>query len=199
MDSRGGPITGYRIYRGYKRPPAITSPTDTTFVLIADLAASETEYVDTEVVRGEDYYYYIAAVNADGVESSAFQNRTGTSATASDEALAPTRTPSSDWKDAVVVVPNPYHTQASQKYSGRRLNFLNLPPYANVHIFTVTGDRVQMLEHDASTGDIDWERQDTFSTMEIVSGVYLYVVEELDGPRGHPTGEKVIGKFVVIK
>ena len=63
----------------------------------------------------------------------------------------------------------------------------------------MTGDRVQTIEHDSSTGDDDWERQDTFSTMEIVSGIYIYVVEELDGPRGRPTGEQAIGKFVVIK
>ena len=35
--------------------------------------------------------------------------------------------------------------------------------------------------------------------MEIVSGIYIYVIEELDGPRGRPTGEQAIGKFVVIK
>jgi hypothetical protein len=99
----------------------------------------------------------------------------------------------------VVVVPNPYHVEAAQRYSGRRLNFLNLPAFANIHIYTMTGDRVMTLEHDTSTGDKDWLRQDTFSTMEIVSGIYLFVVEELDGPDGRATGEHAIGKFVVIK
>lgn len=203
-NSRGGTITGWRVYREYKRPPALTSPYDTTFIRIADLPVSQTEYVDTDVVRGEDYYYYVVAVNDQGIESSPFQNRTGTSANKEDEALAPTRAPAETWRsedplEGVVVVPNPYHVQAAQKYPGKRLNFLNLPAYANVHIYTMTGDRIQTLEHDANTGDIDWERQDTFSTMEIVSGVYLYVVEELDGPRGNPTGRTAIGKFVVIK
>lgn len=202
-DTRSSPITGWRVYREYKRPSALTSPYDTTFVLMADLPVGQTEYVDTEVVRGEDYYYYIAAVNQDGIESSPFQNRTGTSATKTDEALAPTRAPSDTWQsedplEGVVVVPNPYHVQAAEKYPGKRLNFLNLPPYANVHIYTMTGDLIQTLEHNTDTGDIDWERQDTFSTMEIVSGVYLYVVEEVDVNR-NPTGRTAIGKFVVIK
>lgn len=199
QDSRAGTITAYRIYRDYKRPRSITLPTDTTFTLIEEVPATTHEYVDTEVIRGEDYYYYIVAVSDQGVESSRFLNRTGTSATRTDEALSPTRAPDPDWQENVVVVPNPYHVRGSQKYPGKRLNFLNLPPYANIKIYTMTGDLVQSLRHDASTGDEDWERQETFSTMEVVSGVYFFIVEELNGPNGSPTGNKAMGKFVVIK
>jgi hypothetical protein len=207
-DTRGGTISGYRIYRDYKRTTEIVEnslPTDTTFVLHDTVPAGTFEYIDTNVSRGEDYYYYVTAVNTDGIESSAFLNRTGTSSNRQDEALAPTRSPSAAWDNGdpdnggVVVVPNPYHASAAEKYDGRRLNFLNLPAYANIRIYTMTGDLVQLLEHDASTGDRDWERQDTFSTVEIVSGIYVYVVEELDAPRGGSTGKKAIGKFVVIK
>ncbi len=212
QDPRGGPITGYRIYRDYKRPASIV-PTDTNWVQIAGegcdkvylqisecplLPAGTTEFIDTEVVRGENYYYYITAVNDRGIESSPYLNRTGTSANRQDEALNPTRAPDNDWKNNVVVVPNPYHPLGAKTYGGRRLNFLNLPPYANIHIYTITGDRVQTIKHNSDTGDEDWERQDTFSTMEVVSGVYLYVVEETD-QSGNATGEQAIGKFVVIK
>ncbi|HET6566839.1 MAG TPA: hypothetical protein VFG50_02670 [Rhodothermales bacterium] len=198
--SRGGAPVAWRIYRGYKRPPALSTPTDTLFVLLKEVPASQTEYIDEGVVRGEEYYYYVTAVNAEGVESSPLQNRTGTSATRSDQALIP-RQPAMEegWQDQVVVVPNPYHVQSTRKYSGRRLNFLNLPAYARIHIYTMMGDEIQAIEHNADAGDEDWDRQDTFSTMEIVSGVYLYVVEKLDGPNGSPTGETAIGKFVVIK
>ena len=200
MDARGGPITGYRIYRELNRPAALEIPTDTTFVLHDDLPAGTNMYVDTRVTRGDDYYYYVVAVNTDGIESSAFLNRTGVTDDKFLEALSPTRAPDANWQDNVVVVPNPFHAQGASNYEEeRRLNFLNLPAYANIHIYTMTGDRVQTIRHDSSTGDDDWERQDTFSTMEIVSGIYIYVVEELDGPRGSPTGEHAIGKFVVIK
>ncbi len=201
------PVPGavkYRIYREYQRRVESDEPTDTLYYYdpvndIEYVETTETEFIDRNVVRGEDYYYYVVAVDENGLESSPFQNRTGTSAVPEDEALKPTRSADPNWQDSVIVVPNPYHASAAQKYDGRRLNFLNLPPYANIHIYTVLGDKVQTIYHDGNTGDEDWERQDTFSTMEIVSGVYIYVVEELDGPRGNPTGKKAIGKFVVIK
>ena len=199
-DTRAGPITGYRVYRELNRPAALEIPTDTTFLLHDELPAGTNQYIDTRVTRGEDYYYYVVAVSADGVESSAFLNRTGTTDDKFLEALSPTRSPDPGWQENVVVVPNPFHIQGAFNYEEeRRLNFLNLPAFANIHIFTMTGDRVQTIEHDSSTGDDDWERQETFSTLEIVSGIYIYVVEELDGPRGSPTGEQAIGKFVVIK
>ena len=199
-DSRAGPITSYRVYRELNRPAALEIPTDTTFLLHDEVPAGTREYIDTQVTRGEDYYYYVAAVNAEGIESSAYLNRTGVTDDKFLEALSPTRSPDPGWQDNVVVVPNPFHIQGAFNYEEeRRLNFLNLPAFANIHIYTMTGDRVQTIQHDSSTGDDDWERQETFSTMEIVSGIYIYVVEELDGPRGSPTGEQAIGKFVVIK
>lgn len=196
----GSDIAGYRIYRNYRRQIQTSLPTDTSFVVLVDsLGPDVREYYDEKVVRGEDYYYYVTAFTSDGIESSQFQNRTGTSTVRTDQAVSPKRSPDEDWQNNIVVVPNPYHVKAATKYSGKRLNFLNLPPYAKIHIFTVAGDLVQTLDHSESgTGDEDWERQDTFSTMEIVSGVYIYVVEELNAS-GSSTGKQAIGRFVVIK
>lgn len=200
MDTRAGQIAGYNIYREYRRTANLDLPTDTTFLLHAQVPAGTFEYVDSDVVRGEAYYYYVTAVSEDGIESSAFQNRTGTTSDKILEALTPTRPPDDNWQNNVVVVPNPFHVQGAFNYEeDKRLNFLNLPAYANIHIYTMKGDLVQTIRHTGSTGDEDWEKQETFSTMEIVSGVYIYVVEELNGPDGSPTGEQAIGKFVVIK
>lgn len=200
QDTRAGNVEKYRIYRNYWRPPSLDVPTDTTHVLLAEVDADEPhEYIDKEVIVGEQYWYYVTAVTEDGVESSAYQNRMGRSARPDVEAAVPTRAPSQNWQEEVVVTPNPYHARAANKYGGRRVNFLNLPAYAKIHIYTMKGDLVQTLDHTSNTGDEEWRRQETFSTMEIVSGVYLYVVEELDSPNGSPTGEKTIGKFVVIK
>ena len=202
-------LKGYKIYRSYWRRPELTNPTDTTFVLVDEVGTDVHEYIDKgattpgqPVIRGESYYYYVTAVTNDGLESSQFQNRTGFGKSGADklqEAASPTRPPDASWKTEVVVVPNPYHVRAFEKYSGKQLKFLNLPPYANIHIYTMTGDKVQTIVHDTGTGDASWDRQDTFSTMEIVSGVYIYVVEELDAPNGSATGEIAMGKFVVVK
>ncbi len=198
-DTRSGTVVNYRIYREAIRPAALETPTDTTFVLHEELPSSAREYVDNRVTRGEDYYYYVVAVNADGVEGSRFLNRTGVTSDKFLEALTPTRSPDANWQNNVVVVPNPYHAQGAFNYEeARRLTFLNLPAYANIHVYTVTGDRVQTIEHTSGTGDADWERQQTFSTTQIVSGIYIYVVEELS-ESGSPTGNQAIGKFVVIK
>ncbi len=198
-DSRGGAIANYRIYREAIRPAALETPTDTTFLLHEELPASARDFVDTRVTRGEDYYYYIVAVNSEGVEGSRFLNRTGVTSDKFLEALTPTRSPDENWQDNVVVVPNPYHAQGAYNYEeARRLTFLNLPAYANIHVYTITGDRVQTIEHTSATGDADWERQQTFSTTQIVSGIYIYVVEEVS-ESGSPTGNQAVGKFVVIK
>ena len=198
MDADGGTITNYRIYREFNRPPAVTAPTDTTFLLEAEVPAGTFEYVDLNVNRGEDYYYYVVAVNDQGIESSQFLNRTGTTSEKEIEALSPTRTPDANWRENIVVVPNPYHAAGADKYPGRRLVFLNLPGFANIRLYTMTGDLIQTITHRAGTGDTDWQFQDTFSSTEIVSGVYIAVVEETDA-NGSSTGEQAIVKFVVIK
>jgi len=198
-DSQGGMIENYRVYREAIRPAALETPTDTTFLLHEELPASARDYVDTRVTRGEDYYYYVVAVNSDGVEGSQFLNRTGVTTDKFLEALSPTRSPDANWQDNVVVVPNPYHAQGAYNYEeAQRLTFLNLPAYANIHVYTLTGDRVQTIQHTSGTGDADWERQQTFSTTQIVSGIYIYVVEETS-ESGSPTGNQAVGKFVVIK
>jgi hypothetical protein len=193
-----GSIVGYKIYRNFIRPPAVTRPTDTSFVLIDSVGADVRTYTDSTVIVGEDYYYYVTAVTNDGIEGSIFLNRTGTSNPRTLEALTPSRAPSSDWKEEVVVVPNPYHTVAANKYQGSRINFMNLPAYANIRIYTMAGDLVQILEHRGGDGEVDWQYQETFSTIEIVSGIYFFVVEETNA-NGNPTGNIAKGKFVVIK
>ncbi len=195
-------LAGYKIYRNYYRPAELAIPTDTTFVLLADVNASTHSYVDTDVIRGQNYWYYVTAYTTDGTESSMLLNRSGQLKSGDnrvDEAVAPTRSPDANWKDNVVVVPNPFNALSRYKYEEDQIKFLNTPAYCNIHIYTMTGDLVQTLYHNEGTGDEEWTRQDTFSSMRIVSGIYLFVVEELDGPQGSPTGETAIGKFVVVK
>lgn len=197
----GSGVKGYKVYRNYLRPPSVDAPTDTTFIKVAEFSGTGThEFIDQNVTRGQNYYYYVTAVSNDNVESSRFQNRGSTGTL--EQGISPIRAPEKDWKNKIVVVPNPFHIRGANKYSGsdaNRLNFLNTPAFCRIHIYTMTGDLVQTLYHNEGSGDEGWQRQDTFSTMVIVSGIYLFVVEELDGPNGNPTGETTTGKFIVVK
>jgi hypothetical protein len=115
----------------------------------------------------------------------------------------------------VGVYPNPYRTNAA--WDGgtnrtRRLNFFNLPSRAEIRVYTLAGEIVKEMIHEADSyiGDIRW--YDTFSaenrqlpggehswdilsenSLNIAGGLYLYTVKNLD------SGDLQRGKFVIIK
>ncbi len=119
----------------------------------------------------------------------------------------------------VGVYPNPYYVHAY--WDGgtaerlRKIYFYNLPARATITIYTIAGDVVRRIDHDASTysgNDIDWfskfgdrTNPPRFSGGEhawdlisdhdqaIATGLYLFSVKDKD------TGTVKTGKFVVIK
>ena len=115
----------------------------------------------------------------------------------------------------VGVYPNPYRINAAWDGGNedtRKLYFYNLPARAEVRVYTVAGDIVAELNHDAATytGDISWF--DNFSddprvmaggehawdlqsnANQILStGLYLYTVKDLE------SGEVQTGKLLIIK
>lgn len=115
----------------------------------------------------------------------------------------------------VGVYPNPYRLNAAWDGTSartRRLNFYNLPPRAEIRIYTLAGEIVARLNHDAATyqGDIRWyddfggsERQlpggehswDLLSEngLDLATGLYLFSVKDLD------SNDVQQGKFVIIK
>jgi hypothetical protein len=118
----------------------------------------------------------------------------------------------------VGVYPNPYYGGAVWDGSGernRKIYFYNLPQRCEIRIYTLAGDIVADIQHDAATydgTDIAWFRQFSgtglaprFSGGEhawdlitkydqaIATGLYLYTV------RDALTGEILKGKFLVIK
>ena len=115
----------------------------------------------------------------------------------------------------VGVYPNPYRVNAEwdgQNELTRKLVFYNLPPKAEVRIYTLSGDIVARMEHDASTydGDIRWFNDFSSDNRQVAggehawdilsesnqiltSGLYLYTVKDKN------TGEVQSGKFAIIK
>lgn len=137
------------------------------------------------------------------------------SRTANATRIFPGTPPVTDGSRKVGVYPNPYRVGAAWDGGSnrtRKLNFYNLPPRAEIRIYTLAGEIVARLDHDAATyaGDTRW--YDTFSApnrqlpggehswdilsesgLNLAGGLYLFTVKDLD------SGEVQQGKFVIIK
>jgi hypothetical protein len=197
-------FAGYRIYRAIVKP-------DTTYELIADVAAGTNQYTDTEAARGPNYFYYIVSYD-DGstnninpgtpLESSLFYTRTNLGANlkqAADTLLQATR-----------VVPNPYNIRAARTtdlgFGLERIAFLDIPAYCKIKIFTERGDLIQEIDHDDGTADEYWDLV-TFSRQTVVSGVYIAYFEVTrdytdpynPGELLYKKGDNIFRKFVIIR
>ncbi|MGH3861871.1 hypothetical protein [Actinokineospora sp.] len=98
------------------------------------------------------------------------------------------------------VVPNPYVESASFEPAPfnvtgrgeRRMEFRGLPTSCTIRIYTVRGDLVQTLRHEASfEGFVAWNLR-TKDNLEVAPGLYVFHVEA-PGIGTH------VGKFAIIK
>ncbi|MFH1851720.1 MAG: hypothetical protein ABIA75_05180 [Candidatus Neomarinimicrobiota bacterium] len=104
--------------------------------------------------------------------------------------------------DDINVIPNPYNVtntleqldhQNPRDRGPRRLYFNNLPRQCTIRIYTISGELVRVLEHDAPADNgIEYWDLTTRDNFPIAYGVYIYHVDAGD------LGEK-IGRFGVIK
>jgi hypothetical protein len=137
------------------------------------------------------------------------------SRTANAVRVFPGTPPQGQTDGTVGVYPNPYRVNAAWDGGSartRRLNFYNLPARAEIRIYTLAGEIIAELDHDAATyqGDIRWydnfagtERRlaggehswDILSenSLDIATGLYLFTVKDLD------SGDVQEGKFAIIK
>jgi len=95
------------------------------------------------------------------------------------------------------VVSNMYEKPLPSTLTGRGervINFINLPPYAKIHIYSSNGSHVATLQHDGNlqSGTVSWDVRSK-EGLDIAAGVYFYVVETQDG------SAKKIGKLAIIK
>jgi len=199
-------LAGYRIYR--KLGSQLINFEEDEFGkgiiyhLIAELGPDVTEYLDTTAVRGENYRYYVTAVDDgtqnDGLypgtplESSPYQNRTVSGAVAFK--------PAPTYNDSVRVVPNPFIlTGGELNFTGdlNKLLFINLPAFCSLKIYNSTGDLVKTLEHTSGSGDESWD-QLSASNQRIVSGVYILHVSNCENLDGTKLAD-VYEKFVIVR
>ena len=122
---------------------------------------------------------------------------------------------SSDADSQVGVYPNPYRLNAAWDGATpftRRLMFYNLPAKAQIRVYTLAGEIVATLDHDAATytGDTRWFNDFSVSNrllpggehawdilsdanQNLTTGLYLYTVKDA------ATGHIQTGKLVIIK
>jgi len=122
------------------------------------------------------------------------------------------------WTVEPSVYPNPYRGQAAwDGYGsrGRMIWFQNLPPKAEIRIFTLAGDLVDIIQHDEdyaggdiqnidegkspimSGGEHAWDLV-TQNDQAIASGLYLFSVENKNS-ESSSYGTLKEGKFLIIK
>ena len=86
---------------------------------------------------------------------------------------------------SVAVVPNPFRGRESwDSPGGNEVHFVNLPAKAKIRVYTVAGDFVRELNHDASVAsrpnyNVDFEAWDLKNAdgKDVSSGIYMFRVE----------------------
>jgi hypothetical protein len=174
-------------------------------------------FVNEGVQNGWLNYYAVTAydrgdqkINMESLESSLYANR---------KYVYPGIAPEiSGWTGSPSVYPNPYRGQAKwDDYGsrGRMIWFQNLPSKAEIRIFTLAGDLVDIIQHDEDyIGDdiqnIDGDNEPIMSGGEhawdlvtqhdqaIASGLYLFSVEDTNS-ESSSYGTLKEGKFLIIK
>jgi hypothetical protein len=169
---------------------------------------------DVQHLNGWQYLYGVAAFDRGDTSAgiSSLQSKTEI------RRAIPGTLPTSNRSAAIGVYPNPYYVSAVWDGSGernRKLYFTNLPQRCRITIFTLAGDIVAELDHDAATASgsgIGWFQQfgnvgadlqfsggehawDLITKFDqaTATGLYLFAVKDSD------TGEVRRGKFLVIK
>ena len=171
------------------------------------------KFENLDVKDGWLNYYSITAydqgdpdANLGSLESSLFANRVY---------VYPGKTISDngDWFGEPIVYPNPYRGQASwddNSSRGKMIWFRNLPQKAEIRIFSLAGDLVDIIQHDQDYNGQDIQNIDskkspkmaggehawdmiTMYDQATASGLYLFTVED------QISGKIKEGKFLLIK
>jgi len=212
-DITGEPdFQGYRIYR-YQGQEIIEDPYSIA-TLVAQFdkidgvgfdtglpplnEAGQREFIDTNLLDGFPYWYSVTSFSALNVVDGLPEMQSGFNENA--KLVYPgsgAATPGS--KNTIGVYPNPYRggsmydNRNSEQELGRKIWFTGLPARCTIQIFNLVGEEVDKLHHNnPNSGQMSWDML-SVNTRAIASGLYIYVVTDLD------TDEIQRGKLVIIK
>lgn len=200
IDSKKDSVWAGRPFLKSWPPPRIVRGTDTLY-----------QFIDTGKPNGMIYTYAVSAFDKGDtvlglgrLENQIGRGRTSTQVYMANATAAQTTS-------KIRVVPNPFMGSSKLNNSKpvdtnpwvNRLRFVNLPPNATISIFTLAGDLVKTIQSGdlvyrsrdvAITGDFtgvaEWDLI-TKNNQEVVSGMYIYVVESAAGT--------FTGKFVIMR
>jgi hypothetical protein len=161
-----------------------------------------TEYIDTAVTRGVDYYYAVTAIdngsqNTTGhnpgsrLESSRYVNMSQLPVTSFKPGLSVS--------NQIKVVPNPATIIAGSAFtqgSPDKISFFNLPVECRLRIYTESGELVWEKLH-YGTSDNEWD-QKTDSNQYVTSGLYILAATDCKDINGKPLDTQFT-KFVIIR
>ncbi|MFI5252125.1 MAG: hypothetical protein ACHQQQ_06800 [Bacteroidota bacterium] len=169
---------------------------------------------DIKMLNGWQYVYAVSAFD----QGDSVNNVPSLESARSVFLLVPGTPPTSSKSTPVLVYPNPYYVNAVWDGSAERLRkiyFCNLPAHCEITVYTLAGDIVTILEHDAATyqgtnnnwfntfgsngtptqfsgGEHAWDLI-TRNDQAIATGLYLFTVKDQD------TNIIKRGKFLVVK
>ena len=106
--------------------------------------------------------------------------------------------PNEEGLKEITVVPNPYvaHSDFNETQYLKKIRFTHVPAQCKINIYTMTGERVNVLEHnDLDDGSKEWDLR-TINNQEVSPGLYIYTVESTDS---NGKDIKHVGKFAIIR
>ncbi len=192
---------------------------DPTIIILEKASTTFYEYVDPQVHNGFIYFYSVTATDhelelIDGSDPPAYRitgaGQAGDPSSSFNNGSPGANAQTAADRDAngvnIFVYPNPATRTSLNEFqelfpagedpTGVRVRFANLPEAHNtIKIFTLSGDLVETIDHDGTGGygEASWNLISR-NGQEVVSGIYLYVVESDNG-----SFEDFIGKFVVVR
>ncbi|MFA6597653.1 MAG: S8 family serine peptidase [Ignavibacteriaceae bacterium] len=90
----------------------------------------------------------------------------------------------------VFIYPSP------SKISLGGVTFANLPQYAEIFIYSLTGSKINHIFETDGNGGLTWDFKDTNGNI-VSSGIYLYLIKQLDNNKNELSQK--IGKLAIIK
>jgi len=206
------PFEGYRVYKSTQSldgPWKLLAEYDVLNDEYGNNIGIQHEYIDDGLLNNIEYYYSVTAYSKEDNELNWPSLETSIRSNAI-TVVPGTAPPENVGK--VAVVPNPYRgdinynaydppwerTPPSRNYwmeQDRRIQFINLPSYCEIKIYTLRGTLVATLLHQeigTNKGYHDWNLTSSVG-QAIASGIYLFTVEDKQN------GDVQVSKFVIIK